>query len=68
MQSFLLTFTSLVVKTCLAGLSIGLVRGLAWLVHMFVIAPPLDPLKNLPGPDAGPFQTHLCDGTPFNLF
>ncbi|KAJ7171840.1 cytochrome P450 [Mycena crocata] len=34
-------------------------RAAVWLVNLLVIAPRLDPLKNLPGPDASAFDSHF---------
>lgn len=36
-------------------------RGVVWLVNLFLIAPRLDPLRNLPGPDASAFQSHFSE-------
>ncbi|KAF7437281.1 hypothetical protein PC9H_004119 [Pleurotus ostreatus] len=36
-----------------------LARGVLWLAHMMVIAPPFDPLRKLPGPDAPALQNHF---------
>lgn len=42
-------------------ISLLLARGVVWLVNLLCIAPLLDPLKNLPGPDASYFQNHFVE-------
>ncbi|KAJ6501513.1 cytochrome P450 [Mycena vitilis] len=34
-------------------------RGIVWIVNLLWVAPRSDPLRNLPGPDAPPFQSHF---------
>ncbi|KAJ7640114.1 cytochrome P450 [Mycena rosella] len=34
-------------------------KGVVWLVNLLVVAPRFDPLRNLPGPDAPPFESHF---------
>ncbi|KAJ7151604.1 cytochrome P450 [Mycena filopes] len=38
---------------------LGIARGVIWLVNLLLVAPRFDPLRNLPGPDAAPFQSHF---------
>jgi hypothetical protein len=51
----------LILKSLLVFIFLLAMRGLAWLVNLFVIAPLSDPLKNLPGPDGTTFQSHFTD-------
>ncbi|KAF7319861.1 Cytochrome P450 [Mycena kentingensis (nom. inval.)] len=46
-------------KLLAALVSLLLLRGIVWLVNLLVIAPLRDPLRNLPGPDGGAFETHF---------
>jgi hypothetical protein len=34
-------------------------RGLVWLVNMMIVAPILDPLKKMQGPDGSLLQNHF---------
>ncbi|EJD04362.1 cytochrome P450 [Fomitiporia mediterranea MF3/22] len=51
--------------TAYGGIVLGLLvlvqalRGLFWLVKLFIIAPPRDPLRYLPGPDASRLVNHF---------
>ncbi|KAJ7456460.1 cytochrome P450 [Mycena latifolia] len=36
-----------------------LAKGAVWLVNLLVVAPRLDPLRSLPGPDASAFESHF---------
>ena len=40
-------------------LLLQLFRGLWWLINLFLIAPPFDPLRHLPGPDAPRLANHF---------
>ncbi|TFY66204.1 hypothetical protein EVG20_g4878 [Dentipellis fragilis] len=42
-------------------------RFLVWAVHLFVIAPRLDPLRHLPGPDGSAMQNHFREVMDPNL-
>ena len=39
--------------------SLLFLRGAAYLFNMLVLAPPFDPLRNLPGPKGTAFQNHF---------
>jgi hypothetical protein len=56
---FLLTALALIAKSFLVFLLLLLARLVLWLAHMFLIALPLDPLKNLPGPSGSLLQNHF---------
>lgn len=34
-------------------------KAIVWLVNMLLIAPRLDPLRHMPGPDGSAFQSHF---------
>lgn len=62
MVDYLEAFTaSLVLGGKVLGvlLVVQILRGLCWLVNMFFIQPPSDPLRHLPGPDAPKMQNHF---------
>jgi len=46
-------------KACSIVLLILLARGLIWLINMIIIAPILDPLKKMQGPDGSFLQNHF---------
>ena len=45
-----------VVAICIV---VQLLRGIWWLFNLFVVAPPFDPLRHLPGPDAPRLKNHF---------
>lgn len=47
------------VKVCAVALIMVVIRGILWLLHMMVIRPFIDPLQNIPGPNATFFQSHI---------
>ena len=47
------------VKVWAVALMMIVIRGILWLFHMLVIRPFIDPLQNIPGPDATFFQSHI---------
>ncbi|KDQ54909.1 hypothetical protein JAAARDRAFT_60368 [Jaapia argillacea MUCL 33604] len=49
----------LIFKACLIVVVLLLGRGLYWLLHLVVLAPPFDPLRHLPGPEGKAFQNHF---------
>ncbi|KIM84675.1 hypothetical protein PILCRDRAFT_818273 [Piloderma croceum F 1598] len=53
------SFLAVLVKACLVIFLFTLVRGLVWVFNLFILAPFLDPLKNIPGPDGSALETHL---------
>lgn len=55
---FTLTQVSLL-KACSIVLLILLARGLVRLVNMIILAPILDPLKKMQGPDGSLLQNHF---------
>ena len=40
---------------------IQIIRGIWWLVNLLLVAPPFDPLRHLPGPDAPRLANHFRD-------
>jgi hypothetical protein len=50
---------SLFAKTLGVLFALLIARGVVWLVHLLVVAPRLDPLRSLPGPDAPAFDSHF---------
>ena len=38
---------------------VQVLRGLWWLINLYLIAPPFDPLRYLPGPDAPRLSNHF---------
>lgn len=48
-------------KACLVLFSLLTARGLAWFFKMFIIDPPFDPLRNLPGPVTSALGSHFDD-------
>lgn len=54
-----LLFAAFFIKAFLVVFLLLLARGLVWLFNLFVLAPPFDPLRNLPGPEATALGTHL---------
>ncbi|KAJ4473900.1 cytochrome P450 [Lentinula aciculospora] len=40
---------------------VQVLRGLWWLFHLLLIAPPFDPLRHLPGPDASRLSNHFSE-------
>lgn len=53
------TFTLSLLKACGIVLFISVARGLAWLINMIIMAPILDPLKAMQGPDGSLLQNHF---------
>jgi hypothetical protein len=58
-MTLLLLFIAFLAKACFVVFLLLLVRGLAWLFNLFIIAPLSDPLRNMPGPEASALDTHL---------
>jgi hypothetical protein len=52
---------AVLVKACLVIFLLTLVRVLAWAFNLFVVAPFLDPLKNIRGPEGAAMETHLSE-------
>lgn len=38
---------------------VQLLRGMWWILNLLVVAPPFDPLRHLPGPDAPRLKNHF---------
>jgi hypothetical protein len=53
------SFLAVLAKACLVIFLFTLVRGLAWVFNLFILAPFLDPLRNIPGPEGSALDTHL---------
>jgi hypothetical protein len=72
MQFGVVPLITLAAEGCFVALCLWLARGVAWALKTFIIAPPFDPLKRLPGPDASVLQNHFREGefrpTPFYSF
>ena len=49
------------------GIAAGLVllRGLAWLVNLLLLAPRRDPLQHISGPGGSFFQSHLAQASEY---
>lgn len=60
-MNIVLLLLAYMAKACAVVLLLLLARGMVWLLDMLVIAPLSDPLKNMPGPVASPFQNHFRD-------
>jgi hypothetical protein len=59
MSVYVALLLKVVVKASIVVLLLLLARGCAWLFNMFLLCPPFDPLKNLPGPDGSALQNHF---------
>jgi hypothetical protein len=56
---FLVTVPVLAAKALVVFLLLLFAKLLVWLFHLLFVAPPFDPLRNLPGPGGSMFDTHL---------
>jgi hypothetical protein len=54
-------FKALLVAARIVGayVAVQILRGVWWLLNLLLIAPPFDPLKNLPGPEAPRLANHF---------
>ncbi|KAJ7226048.1 cytochrome P450 [Mycena pura] len=59
MQCTAFQLISLVAKAVGVVAAVLLARGIVWLVNLLLVAPWLDPLRNLPGPNGSAFQSHF---------
>jgi cytochrome P450 len=49
------------VKACLVVFLLLVAKGIVWAINLFVLAPPFDPLRKMPGPKATALQSHFGD-------